>query len=44
MVDGDLCEAFAAQPAARQRSLAADLDRPVNEVLKKLEDMRNRVM
>ena len=40
---GDLCEAFARLPFERQAALAADLDRTPAEVVKKLEDLRNRV-
>jgi len=39
-VDGDLCEAFNTLPYAKQQTIAADLDRNVGEVLKKLEQMR----
>lgn len=45
MIDGDLCDVFATLPAARQRAIAADLDRAgPHEVLKKLDDARNRVL
>jgi splicing factor 3B subunit 3 len=44
VVDGDLCEAFASLPAARQKAVAADLERTPGEVAKKLEDVRNRVL
>lgn len=40
VVDGDLCEAFASLPYAKQQSVAADLDRTVGEVLKKVEGFR----
>lgn len=43
MIDGDLCESFAAQPLAQQRTLAEDLSRPVAEVAKKVEDMRAKI-
>jgi splicing factor 3B subunit 3 len=39
-VDGDLCEAFNTLPYAKQQAIAADLDRSVGDVLKKLEQMR----
>lgn len=39
-IDGDLCEAFNTLPYPKQQSIAADLDRTVGEVLKKLEQMR----
>lgn len=40
VVDGDLCETYARLPAAKQSSIANELDRSVGEVLKKLEQMR----
>lgn len=42
--DGDFCETFAMLPAAKQKSMADDLDRTPAEVLKKLELMRNQVL
>jgi hypothetical protein len=39
-----LCESFTVQPVARQRQLAADLERSISEVGKRLEDQRNKVM
>ena len=44
VVDGDLCEAFASLTATRQRSMAEDLGKTVGEVIKKLEDIRARVL
>jgi splicing factor 3B subunit 3 len=44
VLDGDLCEAgFAALAPARQRELAAELDRTVPELAKALEAVRQRV-
>ncbi len=43
-MDGDLCEMYAALPAAQQRSIAADLGREVPDVLRKLEDVRKTVL
>jgi len=40
VVDGDLCESFGLLPYAKQQGIAADLDRSVGDVLKKLEQMR----
>ncbi|KAK7473160.1 pre-mRNA-splicing factor rse1 [Stygiomarasmius scandens] len=40
VVDGDLCEMFARLPTTKQSSIAAELDRTVGEVSKKLEQMR----
>ncbi|TFY66687.1 hypothetical protein EVG20_g4405 [Dentipellis fragilis] len=39
-VDGDLCEMFARLPPSKQSAIASELDRTVNEVLKKLEQLR----
>ena len=44
MIDGDLCEAFASLPAAKQRGMAEDLGKTVGEVIKKLEDLRARIL
>ena len=44
VVDGDLCEMFTSLPLEKQRSVAEELDRTPNEVVKKLEDMRNRIL
>jgi splicing factor 3B subunit 3 len=40
VVDGDLCESFNLLPYPQQQAIAADLDRNVGEVLKKLEQLR----
>lgn len=45
MIDGDLCEVYSSLPYLKQKSMAVDLDRnEPAEVLKKLEDVRNRIM
>ena len=44
VVDGDLCEAFGGLPAARQKAIAGDLDRTPQDVWKKLEDTRNKIL
>ena len=44
VIDGDLCEAFGALPAARQKAIAGDLDRTPQDVWKKLEDTRNKIL
>lgn len=44
VVDGDLCEVFAALPPARQRALAEGLQRTPADVLKKLEDVRHKML
>ncbi|KAK9851365.1 hypothetical protein WJX84_007420, partial [Apatococcus fuscideae] len=43
-IDGDLCEQFPQASAEKQQSIAEELDRTPGEVLKKLEDIRNRVL
>eukprot|EP00899_Mesostigma_viride_P018486 jgi/Mesvir1/26639/Mv20046-RA.2 len=43
-VDGDLCEQYALLPPELQARIAEELDRTPGEVLKKLEDIRNRMM
>jgi len=44
VADGELCELFAALPFETQKTIAADLDKSPGEVLKKLEDTRNRLL
>ena len=44
IVDGDLCETYGGLSAARQKAIAGDLDRTPQDVLKKLEDVRAKVM
>lgn len=43
-MDGDLCEAYAALPLARQKAIAGDLERTPADVLRKLEETRNKLM
>ncbi len=42
--DGDLCEQYSNLSLEKQKTIAGDLDRQPNEVIKKLEDVRNRLM
>lgn len=44
VIDGDLCEQFPMLNAETQRKIAEELDRTPGEVLKKLEDIRNRII
>jgi splicing factor 3B subunit 3 len=44
VVDGDLCEQYAALTSDKQRTIAEETDRTPGELLKKLEDMRNKVL
>ncbi|KAF5839279.1 CPSF A subunit region-domain-containing protein [Dunaliella salina] len=43
-VDGDLCAQYPSALGAKQRSMAEELDRTPGEVLKKLEDIRNKIL
>lgn len=42
VIDGDLCEQYNSIDAAKQKSIAEDLDKTPGEVAKKLEDMRTK--
>uniref|UniRef100_M4BEI1 DNA damage-binding protein 1 n=1 Tax=Hyaloperonospora arabidopsidis (strain Emoy2) TaxID=559515 RepID=M4BEI1_HYAAE len=44
VTDGDLCEQFSTLSAEKQASVAEDLDSTPAEVLKKLEDIHNRLL
>jgi len=44
VIDGDLCEQFANLDLDKQKSIAEELDRTPSEVLKKLEDIRNKLL
>lgn len=44
VVDGEMCSQFAQMPAAKQKAVAAELERSTGEVLKKLEDVRNKIL
>ncbi len=44
VVDGDLCEQFNRLEYKQQKSLGEELDRNPSEIVKKLEDMRNKVI
>eukprot|EP00877_Chromochloris_zofingiensis_P000800 jgi/Chrzof1/10720/Cz05g09290.t1 len=44
VVDGDLCSQFPAMAVAKQRAVAQELERTPGEVLKKLEDARNKIL
>lgn len=44
IIDGDLCEQFASLDFNKQKVLADELDKHPMEVLKKLEEARNRVI
>eukprot|EP01118_Nematostelium_gracile_P011208 TRINITY_DN3947_c0_g1_i1.p1 TRINITY_DN3947_c0_g1~~TRINITY_DN3947_c0_g1_i1.p1 ORF type:complete len:471 (+),score=85.27 TRINITY_DN3947_c0_g1_i1:606-2018(+) len=44
VIDGDLCEQYSSIDPAKQKIIAEELDRTPMEVLKKLEDIRNRLL
>lgn len=44
VIDGDLIEQFTALEREKQEMLAEELDRTPIEVVKKLEDVRNRIV
>lgn len=44
VIDGDLCEQFPTLPPDLQRKIAEELDRSPGEILKKLEDIRNKII
>jgi splicing factor 3B subunit 3 len=43
VIDGDLCEQYAVLAPELQRKIAEELDRSPSEILKKLEDIRNKI-
>nr|KYP75426.1 Splicing factor 3B subunit 3 [Cajanus cajan] len=44
VIDGDLCEQFPTLPMDLQRKIADELDRTPGEILKKLEEVRNKII
>ena len=44
VVDGDLCETYTRLPSSRQRHIANELDRTPGEIIKKLEEVRARML
>jgi splicing factor 3B subunit 3 len=44
VVDGDLCEQFTGMDISKQVLLAEELDRKPVEVIKKLEDIKNKIL
>eukprot|EP00923_Selenidium_pygospionis_P001039 GHVN01001572.1.p1 GENE.GHVN01001572.1~~GHVN01001572.1.p1 ORF type:complete len:1229 (+),score=96.51 GHVN01001572.1:8231-11917(+) len=44
VIDGDLCEQFSSLALSKQREIAADMKRSPEEINRKLEDLRNRVL
>ena len=44
VVDGDLCEQYGGLDPSKQRSIAQSLDRNLDEIAKKLEDIRHKIL
>lgn len=44
VIDGDLCEEFISIEKSKQKILAKELDKGVNVIINKLEDMRNKII
>ncbi|SBS91132.1 splicing factor 3B subunit 3, putative [Plasmodium malariae] len=44
VVDGDLCEQFSSLSYDVQKKVAADLERTPDDILRKLEDIRNKIL
>lgn len=44
VIDGDLCELFSTLEFNKQRVLAEEMDRTPPEVMKKLENLRNKIL
>lgn len=44
VIDGDLCEQYPTLPMDLQRKIADELDRTPGEILKKLEEIRNKII
>ena len=43
-LDGDLCEQYTQLPGATQKRIAEELEREPGEIVKKLEDIRARII
>ena len=44
VIDGDLCEQFPTLPLDAERKNADELDRTPEEMLKELEEVRNKII
>ncbi|ETB61854.1 hypothetical protein YYC_01663 [Plasmodium yoelii 17X] len=44
VIDGDLCEQFSSLPFEVQRKIGSDLEKTPDEILRKLEDIRNKIL
>jgi splicing factor 3B subunit 3 len=44
VIDGDLCEQYPTLPLDLQRKIADELDRTPGEIMKKLEEVRNKIV
>lgn len=44
VVDGDLCEEFCRLDLGRQKSLADELDRPIASLVKRMDQIRQKII
>ena len=44
VVDGDLCEEFSSLAYSKKRAMAEEFDRTPADIMKKLEDVRNKIL
>lgn len=44
VIDGDLCEQYPTLPMDLQHKIATELERHPGEILKKLEEIRNKII
>ena len=44
VLDGDLCEEFLALPLDKQRAVLGDMEATPAEVIRKIEDLRARIL
>ena len=44
VIDGDLCDLFTTLPHDKQATIAKEMDRDIRDILRKLEDVRDRML
>ncbi len=44
VVDGDLCEEFSSLAYSKKKAMAEEFDRTPADIMKKLEDVRNKIL
>jgi len=42
VIDGDLCEQYAGMKSSTKSDIAGGMDRTAQDIIKKIEDIRNR--